>query len=155
MEPFPLIRGRAGFGSPKALAEYLEVSTITAKRWDQKGPPKAVKLLMQILGRDLSWLGETWEGIYFDHEGYLKGATRARLHGGDLRAIERMEAIIAIHERERLEARHDAEIFKRFQGAVRAAIEAGKHMPPRPPGVRPSRSKRILERRERRWLRRA
>lgn len=54
MEPFALVRGKAGFGNPEALADFLQVTTRTVRNWDQKGPPKAVKLLMQVLGRDLS-----------------------------------------------------------------------------------------------------
>lgn len=133
MEPFPIIRGQAGFANPNALAEYLEVAPITVRRWDQKGPPKAVRLLLQILGRDLSWLGKTWEGMYFDYEGYIRGATRNRLHGGNLRAIENMERLIELQDMRIRELRAADEALEKFRAEVQKAIDAGTERPYRTP----------------------
>ena len=85
----------------KGLAEYLEVTEKTVKKWEETNkPPIAVSKLIKLLNTDLSHLGKEWTGFYF-HNQRLYTPENEPVQAGHIRAIKYNRMALDFLKRER------------------------------------------------------
>jgi hypothetical protein len=84
------LRHRAGFADLRQLARFCDVCPRTVQNWDRHGAPVAITKLLQLLARDLEWLGPEWRGFRFWGEELL-GPEGEHINPGLIRAYPRLE----------------------------------------------------------------
>jgi hypothetical protein len=99
---FHELRHRAGYLDNRKLAELCEVTERTVQNWERVGPPASVTKLLQVIARDLEWLGPDWRGYRF-WNGELLGPNRERITPGMIRAYPHMERALELHRLAALE----------------------------------------------------
>jgi len=111
MDFYKLYR-EAGFNR-NTLAEYLEVSEQTIKRWEKTDkPPRAVFLLLKILGKKLDYINESFKDFYF-WDGELYTPERIPVTAGQIRSIPFLNMTIDFYAKvERSKAVFHGERFK-------------------------------------------
>jgi len=96
------------------LAKYIDVSEQTIKRWEKTDrPPRAVFLLLKILGKKLDYVNAGFAGFYF-WNGELYTPERTPITAGQIRSIPFLNMTIEFYhqqERSRSKAVIQAERF--------------------------------------------
>ena len=86
MDFYKLVR-ECGFNR-EAIAEYLDVTEQTVRRWEKTNrPPKAVFLLLDVLSGGLGFVSDEFKGFYF-FKGDLYTPENEAFRAGEIRAIK-------------------------------------------------------------------
>jgi len=89
------------------LAQYLEVTEKTVKRWEETNkPPIAVIRLLQLLNKDLSHIGPEWKGFYF-HRSRIYTPENEPIQAGQIRAIKYNRMTVEFLRREKDKLQND------------------------------------------------
>jgi DNA-binding XRE family transcriptional regulator len=89
------LRHRAGYLDKKRLAQLCGVTERTVENWEKVGPPTAVKTLLQVLAKDLEWMGQEWAGFRL-YNGELLGPNGEWITPGMIRAFPHMERALEL-----------------------------------------------------------